>query len=242
MMRRSRVLFREGAWTETINRPGVMSRIYAATVPKGVTFELDPYSPFLCYILARELGLTPSAAAAGVVTPTHGVAIPTAASGVAAPPGRHEVLVGQIVAGTRVRLTVTERTATTLRFAETVAAGTTIDAFYLPAAPARLQLRLEDPRFGVTVDRIQFSQDVGIFVADNPFHNNTLTGLTGSHVFPPDFLISLWLDAPYEVAWVDNTAAAAPLPALMVLPILVNTRPVDIDAFAAAVSEDLARR
>ena len=241
MFRRSSLLFREGSYSEDTNRPNVLSRIYSVAVPKGNVWELDPTRPFLCYLLCKDLDLTPSTQAAGHVTASHGITIPVMASGAAAPPGRYEVLVGEVTAGTKVRLTIDARDATTISFTETLAAGTKVDAFYIASAPARLQFRIEDPREGVTVDRIIFTQDPNLFMLNNPFHANTLFGLAGPTVFPEDFLFSLWLDAPYEVAWEDTTASKTALPMKMVLPLIINTRPVEANQLASDLPGELIR-
>ena len=231
MERKTWVLFFEGNYQPFANVPGTLSRIYQVTVPKGQVWELDPERPFVLYFLAQDLNLTPSATTNGNVAPSHGVLIPARADGSPTPPGRYEVLVGTI-GGTRQRLTIADRTPTSIAFTGTVDVGTNIDAFYIPDRPARLQLRVQDPRTMVTVGYVALAEDPTILMRPNPFHENTMYRLTTPMLIPSDFILSLWIQADYTVAWRDTAANPTNLPAMMQLPIIIHRRqelPADLE-------------
>ena len=168
----------------------------------------------------RQLQLTPSAETDGSITPTYGNLIPTLADGSSAPAGRYEVLVGT-VGGTKQRLTVSGHSSTSISFSGTIDAGTKVDAFYIPDKPARLQLRVEDPRYMVTLDAVTMAEDPTILMRPNPFHANTIYHLGAKMVIPSDFILSLWIEADYTVAWQDTADTPANLPVLMQLPIVI---------------------
>ena len=217
MMRKAWITFAQGS--KETNVVNSMTRIWYATVPKNQAWELDPSRPFCMYILTKETELTPDAETDGTVTLSHDILVPTVASGNAAPIGRYEVLVGT-VSEEKVRLTITDRGANTLKFSGTIDTGTKVDAYYIPNVACIVQMRIEDPRRAVTLDYALLKEDAGILMAANPFHRNTRYAISGPVMIPEDYILSIWIKAPFEVAWVDSSGAT--LPAFLQLPVIVH--------------------
>lgn len=227
MPTRETLLLREGLYTAQANIANVMSKVYHVLVPKGQVWELDPTRPFYARFMISDLQLTPSAAAAGYVTPTYPVQIPYVAGGGAAAAGLYEVLVGTI-SSVRTKLTVSARTSTRIDFAETVDAPggvvTKVDAFYIPDVALPFQIRVEDPRFMTEMDAVIAKEDLRLFGEVDLWSRKEGLYLSSPLLIPQDFMLSFYVKTGMTIAWQDTAATPGNLPARLHLPYRAHSR------------------
>jgi len=219
MPKKTILTHRWGIYTEYSNVANLLSRVYSVVVPKVEAWEFDPTRPFVLYLMCKDPNLTPSAK---VVTTTNKILIPKDAAGGDRAPGWSEVLVGT-VGGTRVRLTVTARTTTTITYSETTDTGTNVDAFYIPDVPTLMHLRIEDPLYHIELEKSLLIEDAAILAKPNPYHRNSMLGFTSPIVIPQDFIFSIYIKASWAVAWEDSAATVRPLPIFMHIPIILHS-------------------
>ena len=196
--RDSRVTYNE--YSNNANR---LSDVYEIIVPKGQCFQLGGPHPFRVRLYAEDSGLTPSGQ---TVTVTHPIAVPVDPNGDPLDPSKFIVLSG-VVTRSRQKLTIDNANSNpingTIAFTDTLDAGSTVTAYY-PPKRGLVVLAVKDPRsIGARpVDILR--EDHGIMVERNYFKRGSGAYLESRIAVPPDWIVTIQLDAPWTIAFTDD--------------------------------------
>jgi len=180
---------------------GLWKELCAYQGLREVITGFDPTRPAVFLLFALQSGLTPNAEK--VVTLPYGIVIPEGVN------FRNYVQAFGVVGGNRVPLTVTEvnEVAGTVKIAETVDSGTTVDVYCVPRIPVLVSFRIENIETGAKVQREILVMDVAADAEREYWKAGSYLLMPSTFAIPEDWLLRIYVRTSLPIKWTDPSGA-----------------------------------